>query len=81
MKMRPGPCVTTLSIGRPVDSLMKPSTEKMTRPANTEVKQFMQGTIIASLRVRTVSFVGGAGSREGVGGSVVGGGCGMGFKK
>ena len=48
-KARPGPEVATSETALPETWAMKPSTLKMTNPANTLVLQFMIDTIMASL--------------------------------
>lgn len=48
-KARPGPEVATSDTSLPETWAMKPSTLKMTKPANTLVLQFMTETIMASL--------------------------------
>ena len=46
----PDPLLTTSETGTPSSCAMKPSTEKMANPANTEVKQLPKQTIIVSLK-------------------------------
>lgn len=48
-KARPGPEVATSFTSLPETCAMKPSTLKITKPANTLVLQFMTDTIMASL--------------------------------
>ena len=54
-KARPGPEVATSETSLPETCAMKPSTLKMTKPANTLVLQFMIDTIMASLNSNKIN--------------------------